>query len=152
MRPALSSTTPCLLRCLQRNPVRHEEENMDSSGDAALAAGGLGVFWLIYLVVIVLMIASMWKIFSKAGKPGWAAIIPIYNIIILMETVGRPGWWVILYLIPIVNLIIMIIVTIELSKSFGHEIGMALGLLFLPVIFYPWLAFGSSEYQGPAAA
>jgi hypothetical protein len=125
---------------------------MESSGDAAALAGVMGFIWVFYFVVVILMIVSMWKIFTKAGKPGWAAIIPIYNIIILMETVGRPGWWVILYLIPFVNIIIMIIVAIDLSKSFGHELGMALGLIFLPVIFYPWLAFGSSQYQGPAAA
>jgi hypothetical protein len=126
---------------------------MESSGDAAALAGVMGFIWIFYFVVVILMIASMWKIFTKAGKPGWAAIIPIYNIIILMETVGRPGWWVILYMIPIVNFFIWIIVSVDLSKSFGHEIGFALGIMFLPVIFYPWLAFSSAqEYQGPAAA
>ncbi|HCQ30731.1 MAG TPA: signal peptidase I [Flavobacteriales bacterium] len=98
------------------------------------------------LAVIILMIASMWKIFTKAGQPGWASIIPIYNIIVLLKIVNRPVWWIILLLIPIVNFITMIIVLNDLSKSFGKGVGFTIGLILLPIIFYPLLAFGDAEY------
>ena len=111
--------------------------------------GAVGV--IIYLGIIVLMIASLWKIFTKAGKPGWASIIPIYNIIILLEIVGKPVWWLILFLIPLVNAIFAIWTINLLSKSFGKDEGFTVGLLLLGFVFYPILAFGSAEYQGPVA-
>jgi len=103
---------------------------------------------IIYLAIIILMIAGMWKIFTKAGKPGWAAIIPIYNIIVLLEVVGKPIWWFILMLIPFVNLIILIIVNLELAKKFGQSTGFAIGLILLAPIFYPILGFGRASYKG----
>jgi hypothetical protein len=93
----------------------------------------------------------MWKVFVKAGKPGWAAIIPIYNAIVLLQIVGRPGWWFLLYLIPIVNIVISIMVMIELAKVFGKGTGFGIGLLLLSFIFIPILGFGDAEYQGPLA-
>lgn len=118
---------------------------------AAEAAVGL-VGGLLYLVLIVVLIAAMWKIFVKAGKPGWAAIVPIYNIIVLLEIVGRPVWWIVMLLIPFVNLVFAFILAIDLAKSFGKGIGFALGLIFVSPVFYPILGFGSAQYQGPAAA
>lgn len=125
---------------------------MYESGNEGLfqAIGTVGI--IIYVAIIILMIAAMWKTFTKAGKPGWAAIIPIYNIVVLCEIVGKPAWWVILFLIPLVNFIIAIWITNLLSKSFGNGAGFTIGLIFLPIIFYPILGFGSSTYQGPAAA
>ncbi|MDC0321164.1 DUF5684 domain-containing protein, partial [Akkermansiaceae bacterium] len=96
--------------------------------------------------------ASIWKIFTKAGKPGWASIIPIYNVIVLLEIIGKPVWWIVLFLIPFVNIIISIITTNEVSKSFGRGAGTTVGLIFLPFIFYPVLAFGSAQYQGTQQA
>lgn len=107
---------------------------------------------IIDIAILALFLVSGWKIFEKAGKPGWAAIIPIYNIIVLLEIVGRPVWWFILMLIPIVNIVILVIVSLDLSKSYGHATAYGLGLFFLPFIFYPLLAFGSDTYRGPAAA
>lgn len=95
------------------------------------------------------MIAAIWKVFTKAGKPGWAAIIPIYNLVVLLQIVGKPIWWIILMLIPIVNIIIQIIVTHQLSKSFGKDVGFTLGLIFLGFIFFPILGFGDAKYMGP---
>lgn len=106
---------------------------------------------IIYLIIAIVGIVAMWKVFTKAGKPGWAAIIPIYNIIVLLEIVGRPAWWIILLLIPIVNIIIMIMVLNDLSKSFGKGAGFTLGLIFLSIIFWCILAFGPAQYLGPAA-
>ena len=106
--------------------------------------------WIFSLAFAILMIAACWKIFTKAGQPGWAAIIPIYNWYVLCKIVGRPGWWVILLLIPLVDFIIGIILCIDLAKSFGKGIGFGIGLILLPIIFCPILGFGSAQYQGPA--
>ncbi len=106
---------------------------------------------IIYLAIIVLMIASLWKVFVKAGKPGWAAIVPIYNIIVLIEITGKPLWWFILFLIPFVNYVFLIWTINLVSKSFGKDVGFTLGLLFLPFIFWPILGLGKATYQGPAA-
>jgi uncharacterized membrane protein YhaH (DUF805 family) len=115
--------------------------------------GGIAavVTLVIWLAVIVLVIAGMWKTFTKAGQPGWAAIIPIVNLYFLCKVAGRPGWWVILFFIPIVSFIISIIISYDVARSFGKGIGYTLGLIFLAPIFYCILGFGSAEYQGPAA-
>ncbi len=109
------------------------------------------IFWIIYLAIIILIIAAVWKVYVKAGKPGWAAIVPIYNIIVLLEIVGRPLWWFLLFFVPLVNFIVAIIIYIDLAKSFGKSAGFGIGLLFLGFIFYPILGFGDAEYQGPQA-
>ena len=115
--------------------------------------GGGGAFgMLVWLAIVVLVIAGLWKIYAKAGQPGWAAIIPIYNVIVLLRIVGRPVWWIVLLLIPVVNFIVAILVYIDLAKSFGKGVGFALGLLFLSPIFVPILGFGSAQYVGPVGA
>lgn len=106
------------------------------------------VVLLIQIALLVLYIASIWKVFEKAGKPGWAAIVPIYNIIVLLEIAGKPVWWIILMLIPLVNIIIAIIVLHQISLSFGKGTGFTLGLLFLGIIFWPMLGFGDAQYVG----
>lgn len=107
---------------------------------------------LIGLAILVLLIASAWRVFSKAGKAGWLSLIPIVNAFVLLKIVGRPGWWLILFLIPVVNLIIGILVSVDLAKSFGKGAGFGLGLAFLGLIFLPILGFGSATYKGPAAS
>ena len=103
------------------------------------------------LLVALLMIVAMWKVFTKAGQPGWASIIPIYNIYIWCKIVGRPWWWILLMLIPFVNFIVAIILCIDLAKSFGKGVGFGIGLALLGIIFFPILGFGSAQYEGPAA-
>lgn len=116
------------------------------------AMGMIGaVAGLFGLAVAVLMIAAMWKVFAKAGKPGWAAIVPIYNYIVMLEIIGKPLWWIVLLLIPLVNYVVIIIVMHGLSKSFGNGVGFTLGMIFLPFIFWPMLGFGDAEYIGPQA-
>ncbi len=110
------------------------------------------LFALVCLVIAGLVIASMWVIFSKAGQPGWAAIIPIYNLYILLKIADRPGWWLILYIIPVVSLIISILVVVDIAKAFGKGVGFAVGMIFLPIIFYPILAFGDATYVGKSEA
>ncbi len=105
---------------------------------------------LIIIAVVILMIASHWVIFTKAGKPGWASIIPIYNFWVQLEIIGKPWWWILLLLIPFVNIVIGVWAINLLSKSFGKTEGFTVGLIFLPFIFYPILAFGEATYSGPA--
>jgi hypothetical protein len=112
------------------------------------SATGMGFLIVVYIAVIIFLVACYWKIFTKAGKPGWAAIVPIYNIIVLLEIVNKPVWWIVLLLIPCVNLVVMVLVIIELAKVFGKSTGFAVGLLLLGIIFLPILAFGDAEYQG----
>jgi Family of unknown function (DUF5684) len=108
------------------------------------------LFWIICLAVAAFEIATMWKLYQKAGYPGWASIVPIYNAIVLIQIARKPVWWILLYLIPIVNIVIAVIVTHNLSVNFGKGVGFTLGLLFLGPIFYPILAWGDAEYQSPA--
>lgn len=84
----------------------------------------------------------------KAGKPGWAAIIPIYNIIVLLQIADKPLWWIILFLIPLVNLIMAILVSIAVAEKFGKGAGFGVGLALLGLFFYPILGFGDAQYQG----
>jgi len=105
---------------------------------------------ILSLAVMVLVIVSYWKIYTKAGKPGWACLIPIYNIIVLLQIVGKPWWWLLLMIIPFVNIVFAIWMINLLSKSFGHGAGFTIGLLLLSIVFFPILGFGSSKYIGPA--
>jgi hypothetical protein len=110
-----------------------------------------GTFYGIFMLAIFVFFAVCgWRIFTKAGKPGWAAFIPIYNILIYLEIIGKPWWWLLLFLIPVVSFIISIWAANLLAKSFGHNEGFTVGLVLLPIIFIPVLAFGNSSYQGPA--
>ena len=111
-----------------------------------------GLVALVYLAIVVLLIASVWIVYTKASQPGWACLIPFYNIWVLLKIVGRPGWWLILYFIPFVNIVIWIIVAVDLSHSFGKGGGFAVGLILLPFVFYPILAWGDATYEGPAAS
>lgn len=112
----------------------------------ALAAGIIAIPLIIILVVLAFVIISMWKLFEKAGKPGWASLIPIYNIIVMLEIIQKPTWWVILAIFPPTSAFIGFYIVYEFAKAFGKDIGYTLGLIVLPVIFYPMLAFGDSQY------
>jgi hypothetical protein len=109
------------------------------------------IILVVYVAIIVLCIAGFWKVFTKAGQPGWAAIVPIYNIYVLLQIAGRPWWWLILFLIPLVNIIITAIVSFDIAKAFGKGAGFGVGLWLLSPIFYCILGFGAAQYQGPAA-
>jgi len=111
-----------------------------------------GVVALVPLLILIVAIAGMWKTFDKAGQPGWAAIIPIYNIYVLLQITDNPVWYLILFLVPLVNIIISIKVLVDLSKAFGQGIGFALGLVFLSFIFWPLLGFGDYQFRGSRGA
>ena len=109
-------------------------------------APGTGII-LLSIALCIFGIVTMWKLFEKAGEPGWAAIVPIYNAIILLKIAGKPGWWILLFFIPIVNVIIYIIAMISLAENFGKGGGFAMGLIFFTIIFYAILAFSDAEYH-----
>ncbi|CAG0958880.1 hypothetical protein METP3_00702 [Methanosarcinales archaeon] len=117
------------------------------AGDTSTMFALFTTMLLLYLGLIILIVAGIWKVFVKAGQPGWAAIIPIYNIYILLKIACKPGWWLILYIIPLVNIIVAIIVTSNISKNFGKGTGFTIGLILLPFIFYPILGFGDATYK-----
>jgi hypothetical protein len=106
------------------------------------------IIGLVYLAIFVAVIAGFWKVFTKAGKPGWAAIVPIYNLVVLLEIAGKPLWWIVLFLIPLVNIVMGIIVSIAVAQKFGKSAGFGVGLGLLGFIFYPILGFGDAQYQG----
>lgn len=114
---------------------------------AAAAAGApfAMITSLLMLVVVLAMIISMWKVFEKAGKPGWGVIIPIYNGILALEIAGRPIWWIILFFIPVISIIPAFIIPLGIAKKFGKGAGFGIGLIFLPFIFYPILGFGDAD-------
>ena len=120
------------------------------NNDTAIAAAAgtmFLLFMLIYFAVVLLIIVGLWKMFTKAGKPGWASIIPIYNLVVLIEITGKPLWWIVLLFIPFVNFVVGILINLALAERFGKGSGFAVGLILLPVIFYPILGFGSAPYH-----
>ncbi|MBL8024200.1 MAG: signal peptidase I [Elusimicrobia bacterium] len=96
------------------------------------------------------MFVAMWKVFTKAGRPGWACLIPFYNLYVLLKIGGKPGWWILLLLIPLVQLVFGFLTMLGVAERFGKGIGYAVGLFLMPVIFYPLLAFGNTTYSPPA--
>jgi len=128
-----------------------EDLDYDQTGGGGISSGALIAILLVYLVLVVVILAAAWRVFTKAGQPGWAAIVPLYNGYVLLKVVGRPGWWLVLFFIPVVGIVVGIIVALDLAKSFGKGGGFAVLLILLPVIGYPMLGFGPSQYVGPAA-
>lgn len=109
---------------------------------------GLSMGMILFgLVFIVVMIAAMWRMFTKAGRPGWAAIIPIYGTLQLIWTAGKPWWWLLLLCIPFLNIIFLIVLFYNLAKAFGKGVGYTLLLIFIPIIGYPMLAWGNATYR-----
>jgi hypothetical protein len=120
------------------------------SGGMETAAGIMKTVGIVSVILAIIMIVAVWKIYVKAGKPGWASIVPIYNIIVYLEIIGKPWWWLLLMCIPFVNIIFAIWAINLLSKSFGKGVGFTIGLLILGPIFILILAFGGAKYAGPA--
>jgi hypothetical protein len=102
---------------------------------------------IIGLAILGLFIATGWKIFEKAGKPGWAALVPIYNLIVMLDIAGKPTWWFVLFLIPGVSAIAAILVMLAVAQRFGKSSAFGLGLAFLGFIFGPMLAFSDAKYS-----
>lgn len=122
-----------------------------SASDAAAAAMMIPMM-MFYIAIFVLAVAGMWRVFSKAGRKGWYALVPIYNSMVLAEIVGRPGWVGLLNLVPFLNIYINVILALDIAKSFGKDTTFGVLTIFFPFVTYPILGFGSAKYQGPAAA
>ncbi|HUG54470.1 MAG TPA: DUF5684 domain-containing protein [Vicinamibacteria bacterium] len=128
-----------------------QEPEYGGEGGGLVAALFGGAFGLFGLALAVVVIAGMWKVFEKTGRPGWSAIVPIYNLIVLLEIVGKPLWWIVLFFLPCVNFVAIVLVSIEVAKVFGKDVVYGIGLALLPFVFYPILGFGDARYQAPAA-
>ena len=128
-------------------------DSLTNTGSLAAFAGFFATYFIFIMAILIITIIATWKIFVKAGKPGWAALIPIYNTYVLFELVGIKGWYVFLGFIPVVGSIILaimnIIANVKLAKCFGKSDGFAVGLVLLNVIFLPILAFDASSYEAP---
>jgi len=130
-----------------------QDELGDLGAWAVSLSGALMVVFMVKLAMMVLAIAGSWKVFMKAGQPGWAGLIPIYNLYILLQIAGRPGWWILLCLIPPVNIVIAALVAIDIAKAFGQSAAFGLVLLFLlSGIGYLVLGFGNYRYVGAQTA
>ncbi|WP_338791635.1 DUF5684 domain-containing protein [Bernardetia sp. Wsw4-3y2] len=121
--------------------------------EAALAGmmAMMGTFMLIVVLIQIFIYVCLWKIYEKAGKPGWTALVPIYNLVIMMEIINKPAIWVLYLFIPFYGIYIAIVSVVEFAKVFGKDTGFAIGLILLPIVFYPMLAFGDAQYQGTMA-
>jgi hypothetical protein len=110
------------------------------------AGGTIG--GLIYLAIIILSIAGLWKTFAKAGQPGWAAIIPIYNVVVMLRIGGQPLWFLVLFLIPLANIFAAFATMFGIARAFGKGVGFGVGLTLLGFIFFPILGFGDARFVG----
>jgi uncharacterized membrane protein YhaH (DUF805 family) len=122
----------------------------DTAMNDSLAWGLLGTYWLVWLAVLVFQAAVMWRLFEKAERPGWAALIPIYNAWVYCEICGKPGWWMLAMFVPLLNVVIAILLAFLLAERFGHGIGFGIGLVLLSLIFHAILAFGDSRWTPPS--
>lgn len=118
-------------------------ETTEQSGGFLAALPGLIVMGIIAFAVI----GGLWKLFEKAGQPGWAALVPIYNMVVLLKVADKPVWWIVLFFIPLANVIALFLVAFAVADRFGKGAGYGLGIAFFPYVFYPILGFGSARYQ-----
>ncbi len=119
----------------------------DAAAMGALGAG-LAIYYIVALAISIVMLVALWKVFVKAGEPGWAAIVPIYNIYVLFKIAMGNGWLFLLCFVPLVGAILALIVYFKLATAFGKGAGFGIGMIFLTPIFLCMLAFGDAEYQG----
>ena len=146
------------------NPIASLLAQASGNGEAALAAGLVAffaAFAFVFIAIGLVVVVGMWKTFDKAGQPGWAAIVPFYNLVVMFRIGGQSGWFALSYLlnfIPIIGTLaflgIIIWNHVNISKRFGQGVGFAIGLVLLAPIFWLILGFGSSKYlaEQPAQA
>jgi uncharacterized membrane protein YhaH (DUF805 family) len=106
---------------------------------------------LIVALCAVLLVAQ-WRVYTKAGVPGWACLIPVYNLVKLLHITGRSGWWILGFGIPLLNFFVLIRMVFDLAKAFGRGVGFGFGLLLLSPVFIPILGFGKAHYVGRGAS
>jgi Family of unknown function (DUF5684) len=103
---------------------------------------------LLFWAAVAITVVSYWRMYEKAGRPGWASVVPIYNLVVLLQICGKPVWWVILYFIPFLNLVVAVLCCFAVAEKFGKDKAFGLGLALLPFIFAPLLAFGDAVFIG----
>ena len=107
---------------------------------------------VVWLAIVVFLVAAQWRLFTKAGQPGWAVLIPVYNVIKLLQISGRSGWWLLGFGVPLLNVFVAIRLVFDLAFAFGRGVAFGFGLLFLAPVFIPVLAFGGAQYVRRSAA
>ena len=122
----------------------------DYSSSSSGGGASIAIIGVVGLAFLVIYIASMWRIFTKMGQPGWAGIIPILNYVIIARLSGKAWWYGLLPIVPCIGWIFVIILLFNLAEMFGQGAGFTVGLVLLPIIFLPILAFGQYQYNGPA--
>jgi hypothetical protein len=133
---------------LMKKALEMQKSAMPQQGAVAEQKGFPVSILLAVLAACLMIIVGHWIIFQKAGQAGWKCLIPFYNMYVLMEISGKPGWWMFLLFVPLVGIVILLFALLSLAKKFGRSELFGVGLLLLPMIFYPVLAFGGSEYEG----
>lgn len=135
----------------EMTPLQMSDPAADAAATAALG-GFFLVTMIITLVITLIVVISMWRLFTKAGKPGWAAIVPIYNIIVMLEIAGKPLWWVIMFFLPIANVVFTILTYIDFAKAYGKDALWGVLLAFFTPIVAPIMAFSkNTQYVGAQA-
>ena len=135
-----------------------QSQTNETASNLASQSAELGAnmsVWLpyvfVYFALLLLVIVAHWEVFAKAGRPGWVIFIPFYNLYVCMKISSKPGWWWVLLCIPFVNIIFSILMMRGLARNFGKGVGFTVGLLLLPIVFWPILAFGDARYNATPA-
>jgi hypothetical protein len=118
---------------------------------AAASSSSGAALLVVYLAVVFFYVTAGWKVFVKAGEPGWGIFVPIYNLYLICKIAGRPEWWLILFFIPLINIVFGLIIAMDIAKAFSKSSGFGIGLWLFGFIFVPILGYGSAQYTKPSA-
>ena len=155
---AVAATSPKSLADLIREGAKEDDaraaddrsdegQGESSANRSPEKSGWLDFSTLFNLTLVGVFCAGIWRVYAKAGLPGWGGLIPVYNLVLWMRLGGKPGWWAIWLFVPFLNLVIYTIVTFEVAKNFGKGVAYTLGLLLVPPVFYATLGLGSAQYN-----
>jgi len=140
-------------KILKSKSFKEQAESGESAQPVKTCPIGRGkplplIAYVFGFIFVLFAIVAGWKVCSKAGYPGWSQLIPIYGQYVQCKMAGKPGWWLLLLFIPYVSIVFYFIVMISIARNFGKSVLFGIGMVFLPFIFWPILAFGKSEYIG----
>jgi hypothetical protein len=133
-------------------------EGVSTASPAATDPAVAGILMVIIAIVFAIslalgaiMIISMWRLYTKAGRPGWASIVPFYNQIVMIKIIGRPLWWFAMMFVPFANIVFSVMIMLEFVKSYGKDTWFGVASLFFPYVIFPIMAFDKNiRYVGPA--
>jgi len=149
----LGNTTQRPRRCIEMRPPRQETlmtipvfaQTMAEQAAERAGAAASTTTSLMLLAAVLLTIAAIWKVFERAGEPGWAVLVPFYNLYVLTKVAQVSGWWVLAMFIPFLGIVAAFVIAIGVAKRFGKSSGFGIGIALLPFLFYPMLAWGDGE-------